>query len=104
MQSRLVSLAALRKQGAVQAQIGSKRCLVLDTPAGVRVVAAHCPHRGAPLVDGFVREGLLVCPWHRSVFSLETGQVVSGPCRRQLEIFEFSVSDGALMVENARGG
>lgn len=58
--------------------------LVVETSGGTRVLSARCPHRGAPLEDGLVCEGLLVCPWHRSVFSVETGQVLSGPSRRGL--------------------
>ncbi len=38
--------------------------------------AAHCPHMGAPLKDGRItEEGLLICPRHRSAFSLRTGDV-----------------------------
>jgi len=30
----------------------------------LRVAPDACPHMGASLTDGFVRGGLLVCPWH----------------------------------------
>lgn len=30
----------------------------------VTVAPDHCPHMGAPLADGTVRDGRVVCPWH----------------------------------------
>lgn len=34
--------------------------------SGAEIVAApnECPHMGASLCDGFVRDGQIVCPWH----------------------------------------
>jgi nitrite reductase/ring-hydroxylating ferredoxin subunit len=32
-----------------------------------------CPHRGAPLEDGFFDGAKLVCPWHGWSFDVETG-------------------------------
>ena len=31
---------------------------------GIRVAPDTCPHMGASLADGFVRDGCIVCPWH----------------------------------------
>jgi nitrite reductase/ring-hydroxylating ferredoxin subunit len=39
----------------------------------VVAVDAACPHRGGPLVEGTVRDGVLVCPWHWYAFDLATG-------------------------------
>ena len=38
----------------------------------LRIAPDACPHMGARLSDGHVRDGLLVCPWHG--LSLGTGQ------------------------------
>lgn len=39
----------------------------------VVVVAAACPHKGGPLVEGIVRDGAVVCPWHWYTYDLRTG-------------------------------
>ncbi|MEO6725772.1 MAG: Rieske 2Fe-2S domain-containing protein [Blastocatellia bacterium] len=33
-----------------------------------------CPHRGAPLSEGFLEDGKVFCPWHCFDFSLKTGE------------------------------
>jgi isorenieratene synthase len=57
--------------------------------AGGRVHAAPdaCPHMGASLADGCVREGRLVCPWH--------GLELDGPHGRWRP---FSVHDDGVLV------
>lgn len=44
-------------------------------------VSRQCPHRGGRLDHGTVHVGrrTIACPLHRSVFSLETGEQLSGP-------------------------
>lgn len=38
-----------------------------------------CPHRGAPLAEGTIQDGKLLCPWHAWEFDLQTGRE-SGGC------------------------
>jgi len=40
-------------------------------------VQRRCPHKGADLTNGFVRDGQIVCPWHNLTFDPETG---ASPC------------------------
>lgn len=37
-----------------------------------------CPHRGAPLADGVVGGGTVVCPYHSRKFDLSSGACVTG--------------------------
>jgi len=56
---------------------------------GERVcVPRFCPHRGGRLAHGDVNDKrkTIVCPLHRSVFSLETGQQLAGPACGPLAI------------------
>jgi len=44
-------------------------------------VANSCPHLGTPLENGRLGEGsTIVCPLHKSAFSLESGEVVGDWC------------------------
>ena len=44
----------------------------------VMAVGERCPHMGAPMTDGWIDRGRIVCPWHGSRFACETG---AGPAR-----------------------
>ena len=63
-----------------------------------RVVAYadRCTHRGAPLHEGTIEDGCIVCPWHASAFELADGTVAQGPASRPQASFETRVVDGRL--------
>lgn len=58
----------------------------------------HCPHLGAPLSDGWLSDGGIVCPWHGARFELSTGSTVKGPATSRLTRFETCVRDGRIEV------
>ncbi len=69
----LVLVARLRRQHGFHPQLGPWRETVADQelvlwrtePHGaLHAAPAACPHMGAHLADGAVRDGCLVCPWH----------------------------------------
>ena len=62
------------------------------------VMADRCTHRGAPLHEGRVVDGCIVCPWHDSAFSLDDGAVTSGPATRPQPLLETRVHGGRLQV------
>lgn len=96
----LLAVAELTPQLPRLVEVGGRQLLVVKTEAGVSVVSAVCPHRGAPLVEGFVVEGVIVCPWHRSMFDLETGAPLGGPCGQPLAVFSPVERDGIIYIES----
>lgn len=56
-----------------------------------------CPHLAAPMADGWVDRGRLVCPWHGSRFDLCSGEVLRGPSAAPLPRYQTRINDG--MVE-----
>ncbi len=53
---------------------------------------------GAPMVDGWMDRGLLVCPWHGSRFDPVTGQVVRGPATAPLPCYQTRIRAGTIEV------
>lgn len=77
--------------------------LVHRTGSSVQVLSNVCSHLSGPLHQGELTvepgEGACVtCPWHQSVFSLETGEVVHGPATSPQPRFEARVSGGTVEV------
>ena len=104
MLSYLMALGDLVRQPRQVVALDGEKLLVIKCETGVRVVSGTCPHRGAPLIDGYVVEGLLICPWHRSVFDLETGMPINGPCRQGLIKYPSVILDGCLFVDRESTG
>jgi NAD(P)H-dependent nitrite reductase small subunit len=57
-----------------------------------------CPHRGAPLYEGFVKDGYVTCPWHQWQFQLKDGVCRNIP-KMQVSSYPVDVRDGAIWVD-----
>jgi len=52
-----------------------------DLDGKIFAIANSCPHLGTPLENGRLGEGsTIVCPLHKTAFSLESGEVVGDWC------------------------
>lgn len=69
---------------------GGKLCALADT----------CPHQGGPLSEGSVKDGKVICPWHRWTFDLETGACENQEGTRA-ESYPIKEEDGGLLVDVA---
>src|SRR5262245_38423341 len=66
------------------------RCYAIDD---------RCPHRDAPLHQGYC-EGLEVeCPWHASRFHLETGAHRHPPAKTGVTAYKVQVVENDVQVE-----
>ncbi len=62
------------------------------------VLANRCSHRGGPLAEGHLYDGCLRCPWHGSVFDVDTGEVRRGPATMPQPVYQVRTHDGELQV------
>lgn len=76
---------------------GGREIAVFRTRAGeLYATQAQCPHRGAPLADGLVGGGRVVCPFHSYAFELATGEPVLNACPA-LATYAIEVDDDGMM-------
>lgn len=76
--------------------------LVLSAPATTSPPSASTvPNLGAPMSEGWVHRGQLVCPWHGSRFRLDDGKPASGPATAPLASYDVCVHDGWVEVRRA---
>jgi nitrite reductase/ring-hydroxylating ferredoxin subunit/uncharacterized membrane protein len=68
----------------------------------VDVLSDVCSHLSGPLHEGKIKDDggdpCVVCPWHRSTFSLRTGEVKAGPATSRQPRFETRVSGDVVEV------
>ncbi|WP_417374491.1 Rieske 2Fe-2S domain-containing protein [Glutamicibacter protophormiae] len=81
--------------------------LVFREGGTVNVLADVCSHLSGPLHEGKIvraagtSEGdgpCVECPWHQSVFSLHTGEVVHGPATTAQPAFDTRIRDGLVEI------
>ncbi|MBL8023333.1 MAG: Rieske (2Fe-2S) protein [Elusimicrobia bacterium] len=57
-----------------------------------------CPHRGAPLADGRVEGGSIVCPWHGWAFDVKNACLAMDPNTKQKK-YPVEVRGEVLFVD-----
>jgi len=76
----------------------------------VDALSNTCSHLSAPLDEGELGkdpktgEACVTCPWHDSVFSLKTGEVIHGPATSPQPRFETRVTAGLVEVRLPNAG
>ncbi len=57
-----------------------------------------CPHRRAPLAEGWLEGDKLVCPWHSWSFDVRSG-LAEYPAGEKVEVFALKVEGGDVLVD-----
>ncbi|HEU4403192.1 MAG TPA: Rieske 2Fe-2S domain-containing protein [Candidatus Polarisedimenticolia bacterium] len=60
--------------------------------------ANTCPHRGGPLGEGSLAEGVVTCPWHRFQYEVATGRCLTNPAL-SLACYKVRVQGQEILVE-----
>lgn len=83
----------------VRVEVDGVGLVVCQTnPGEVAAFGEFCPHLAAPMADGWLDRGRLVCPWHGSWFAAESGDVVRGPAAAPLPCYQARLVDGMVEV------
>jgi len=61
-------------------------------------VEDDCSHIGGPLDEGDLEGEVLTCPWHLAQFNIRTGQVLRGPARQNLPVYEVRVAGDDVLL------
>ena len=72
--------------------------LLVKQGDAVHALSADCPHAGAPLEEGAVCNGHIVCPWHKGTFDIATGNVLEPPALMGLDRYPVTISNSEVTV------
>jgi nitrite reductase (NADH) small subunit len=96
--STLVPLGSPSGRDRWTASYDGHRYLVIVHEGELVVTDAECPHKRGVLMEGLVRDGMLVCPSHWYAFDLATGE-----CRNASEVslrrYRVVEADGEVFAE-----
>lgn len=99
MKHRLASLDELRPEGGSLFELPDGREVALFREGDrLRALDAVCPHRGASLAFGEVRDGTVWCPLHAWPFRLSDGSCPEFPAI-SVRTYEVTVQGGDVFVE-----
>jgi nitrite reductase (NADH) small subunit len=74
---KVATVADLPASGGLPIELGRDRIAIFRCgPDGAQYFAINdlCPHRGAPLSEGYLESDKVFCPWHCFDFNLRTGE------------------------------
>jgi apoptosis-inducing factor 3 len=84
----------------LRVQAGNEEMILIRQGDQVHAYQGNCPHEGAPLEEGVVCGGLLVCPWHKAAFAVDEGAVCEPPALTDLRRYRAWVKDGEVWVDD----
>ena len=79
-------------------EIGGRKVLLARVAGRCHAVGGTCPHAGAPLAEGVLRGGTVICPWHKAAFDVTTGARLEPPALDRLPAFTVREADGQVLV------
>jgi len=97
---RVASLADLRQDRGIEVEAGERKILLVRHGEEVRAYQAECPHAGAPLADGAVCNGHLICPWHKAEFAISDGHLCEPPALDALTRYPLQIVDDQIHVDD----
>ena len=95
---RVIQLAQLPEDHATRVEVDGEKILLVRNGDTVHAYSADCPHAGAPLEEGALCNGHIICPWHKGTFDATTGEVLEPPALMSLDRYPVVVRDGDVMV------
>lgn len=82
---------------AIKVQMGRKAAAVFNVDGSFYAVQNNCPHRGAPLFNGDIKDTTVICLDHGWNFSLTDGSTPQGP-ECALMCWDVKVEDGKVFL------
>jgi nitrite reductase/ring-hydroxylating ferredoxin subunit len=99
MERVVAQRSALPEDQGTVVYIDSRSIAVFRAGDDVYVYANSCPHKGGPIGEGLVVDGIVTCPWHGSQFEIATGVCVRGPAPGPLDSVPIDLHGDDIAVD-----
>src|ERR1700712_57162 len=88
----------LQEDRGTRVSIADAPILLVREGEQVHAFSADCPHAGAPLEEGAICNGRIVCPWHKGTFAVADGSLIEPPPLAGLKRYPVAVENGDVLV------
>lgn len=96
---QVARLADVREDRGLEVSLNETPILLLRAGGQVRAFQGKCPHAGAPLAEGAVCHGRLICPWHKAAFRAEDGALCEPPALDSLQRYHVEMRGDEIWVD-----
>ena len=96
---KVAQAADLPSGQAMAVTVGEKRIALFSIDGAIVAIADTCTHRGGPLSEGALKDGVVTCPWHGAQFNVKDGQVLRPPAAKGVSCYPVRITNGAIEVE-----
>jgi len=73
---KVIKMDLLPSNTGKKITVNNKSIALFKKDGKVYAIQNRCPHQGADIADGFVKDGKAVCPLHGWAFDAETGAFI----------------------------
>lgn len=84
--------------GRKEITIEENKILLLNLNGEIYAIGSRCPHKGLSLAQGKIEGNIITCPYHGSRFDVVTGQVIKGPAKEGLPVYEVKVEEKDILI------
>lgn len=96
----VASLNDLNEATLHAVELGDQRFVLLREGDQVHAYQGTCPHAGAPLAEGALCNGRLICPWHKATFRASDGHVCEPPALEDLKRYAVEIVEGQVYLDD----
>jgi NADPH-dependent 2,4-dienoyl-CoA reductase/sulfur reductase-like enzyme/nitrite reductase/ring-hydroxylating ferredoxin subunit len=86
-----------------QVKVGDTPVLLARSNDDFYALGAFCSHLGAPMAQGLMNDGRIVCPWHMASFEVQTGQQCEPPGLDGLTNYPLIIDGDDIVVDVPEG-
>ena len=78
-------------------EVDGKEIAVFNIDGNFFAIDEMCPHRGGPLSEGSVEDGVVTCPWHGWEFNVKDGTTPVNPSAK-LNCYQVKIEGDDILV------
>jgi nitrite reductase/ring-hydroxylating ferredoxin subunit len=80
---KVAQASAIPEGGSAVVAVNGKEIALFKIDSKIHAIDNLCSHRGGPLNEGYLEDGVVTCPWHAWQFDVTTGDCRTVPVSRQ---------------------
>lgn len=96
---RAASRSELPEDQGTVVHVGERSIALYRVGDRVYAYPNECLHRGGPVGEGLVVDGIVTCPWHGRRYDITTGACLNDPALGSLEAIPVTLDGDVVLVD-----